>query len=247
MSGHSKWSTIKHKKAALDAKRGRQFTRLIKEITVAARSGGGDQDGNPRLRSAILAAKAANMPQENIKRAIQRGTGELPGVTYEEVTYEGYGPAGVAILVDALTDNNNRTTAEIRNLFTKNGGNLGTPNCVAWMFEKKGYFAVGKETTTEERLMEVALEAGAEDINEDDGLYEVTTPVEAFHAVAEALAAAGIPTQAAEVSRIPTTTVTVGGRKAGQVVRLMEALEDHDDIQKVWGNFQVDETLDEQD
>jgi YebC/PmpR family DNA-binding regulatory protein len=236
MSGHSKWSTIKHKKAALDAKRGRQFTRVIREITVAARAGGGDPDGNPRLRSAVLAAKAINMPQDNIKRAIQKGTGELPGAIYEEVTYEGYGPEGVALLVEAVTDNSNRTTPEIRHLFTKNGGNLGSPNCVAWMFEKKGYYAIDRASVTEERLMEIALEAGAEDISEEDSLFEVTSPVEAFEAVGKALQAAGITAQVAEISRIPGTMVRIAGKKADQLIRLLEALEDHDDIQKVWAN-----------
>lgn len=242
MSGHSKWSTIKHKKAAADAKRGRQFTRVIKEITVAARAGGGDPDGNPRLRSAIDAAKAINMPQDNIKRAIQRGTGELPGVSYEEVVYEGYGPEGVALYLEALTDNSNRTTPEIRHLFSKHGGNLGAPNCVSWMFEKKGYLAVEASATSEDRLMEVALEAGAEDISEEEGIFEVLAPVEALETVREALDRAGIPIQAAEVSMIPTTTVKVAGKKADQLIRLLEALEEHDDVQKVWGNMELEET-----
>ncbi len=242
MSGHSKWSTIKHKKAAADAKRGRQFTRVIKEITVAARSGGGDPDGNPRLRSAIDAAKAINMPQDNIKRAIQRGTGELPGVNYEEIVYEGYGPEGVALYLEALTDNSNRTTPEIRHLFSKHGGNLGAPNCVSWMFEKKAYLAVEKSAAGEERVMEVALEAGAEDISEEDDVFEILAPVEALEGVKEALTQAGIPVQAAEVSLIPTTTVKVVGKKADQLIRLLEALEEHDDVQKVWGNMEIEET-----
>jgi len=247
MSGHSKWHTIKHKKAALDAKRGQQFTRLIKEITVAARIGGGDIEGNPRLRAAVSAAKGSNMPQDNIKRAIQKGTGELPGVSYEEVVYEGYAPGGVAVMVEAMTDNLNRTAAEIRSLFTKHGGNLGAPNCVAWMFERKGFFEVAKDAVSEDRLMEVALDAGADDVGEDDGTWEVTSPVENFQAVGQALEAASIPALTAELSRLPTNTVRISGRKAEQVMRFFELLEDHDDIQKVWGNFEVDESLGDQD
>jgi YebC/PmpR family DNA-binding regulatory protein len=243
VSGHNKWSTIKHKKAAADAKRGREFTRVIREITVAAREGGGDPDRNPRLRSAMLAAKAVNMPHDNVKRAIQRGTGELPGVSYEEVIYEGYGPEGVALYLQALTDNSNRTTPEIRHIFTKHGGNLGAPNCVSWMFEKKGYFAVERAATTEERLMEIALEAGAEDISDEDELYEVVTPVDAFEAVGQALSAAGVPAKVAEISMIPSSTVKVSGKKAEQLIRLLEALEDHDDVQKLWGNMEFEESL----
>jgi YebC/PmpR family DNA-binding regulatory protein len=243
VSGHNKWSTIKHKKAAADAKRGREFTRVIREITVAAREGGGDIDGNPRLRSAVLAAKTINMPQDNVKRAIQRGTGELPGVSYEEVIYEGYGPEGVAIYLQALTDNSNRTTPEIRHLFAKNGGNLGAPNCVSWMFEKKGYLAVEKEAVTEDRLMEVALEAGAEDISDAVELYEILTTVDALEMVSQALSAAEIPVKVAELSMIPSTTVKVIGKKAEQLIRLLEALEDHDDVQKLWGNMEFEESL----
>ena len=242
MSGHNKWSTIKHKKAAADAKRGREFTRVIREITVAARAGGGDPDGNPRLRSAVMAAKAINMPLDNVKRAIQRGTGELPGVTYEEITYEAYGPEGVALLMEVLTDNPNRTTPEIRHLLGKNGGNLGAPNSVAWIFEKKGYLEVDAATAGEEQIMDVALEAGAEDIDERDGVFEVLTPVDALEAVSKAISGAGMIVKVAEISRIPSTTVKVSGKKADQLVRLLEALDDHDDIQKVWGNMELEET-----
>jgi YebC/PmpR family DNA-binding regulatory protein len=247
VSGHNKWSTIKHKKAAADAKRGREFTRVIREITVAAREGGGDIDGNPRLRSAVLAARTINMPLDNVKRAIRRGTGELPGVTYEEVIYEGYGPEGVAIYLQALTDNSNRTTPEIRHLFSKHGGNLGAPNCVSWMFEKKGYLAVEKEAVGEDRLMEVALEAGAEDFSDAVELYEILTPVESLEAVNEALSAAEIPVKVTEISMIPSTTVKVTGKKAEQLIRLLEALEDHDDVQKLWGNMEFEESLTAQD
>ena len=243
MSGHNKWSTIKHKKAAADAKRGAGFTKVIREITVAARAGGGDADGNPRLRSAVIAAKAMNMPLDNVKRAIQRGTGELPGVTYEEISYEAYGPEGVALLLEVLTDNSNRTTPEIRHMLSKHGGNLGAPNCVAWIFEKKGYLVVEKSAAGEEQLMEVALESGAEDIDDTDpDVYEILTPVEALEAVTEALSAAGIAVKVAEVSRIPSTTVKVSGKKADQLIRLLEALEDHDEIQKVWANMELEET-----
>ncbi|MFQ5670296.1 MAG: YebC/PmpR family DNA-binding transcriptional regulator [Acidobacteriota bacterium] len=241
MSGHSKWSTIKHKKAAADSKRGRQFTRSIKEITVAARMGGGDPAGNPRLRSAILAAKGMNMPQDNIKRAIQKGTGELPGVTYQEVIYEGYGPEGVAIYVEALTDNPNRTTPEIRHIFSKHGGNLGAPNCVSWMFEKQGCLTVRRDAVSEERLMEVALEGGAQDVTEEDELFQVTAPVDAFEQLNSALEAADIPVQSAEIAMIPGNTVKVASKKMDQLLRLLEALEDQDDVQKVWGNMEMEE------
>jgi YebC/PmpR family DNA-binding regulatory protein len=242
MSGHNKWSTIKHKKAAADSKRGREFTRVIREITVAARAGGGDPDGNPRLRSAVIAAKSINMPLDNVKRAIQRGTGELPGVTYEEITYEAYGPEGVALLMEVLTDNSNRTTPEIRHLLAKNGGNLGTPNSVAWIFEKKGYLEVDAATASEEQIMEIALEAGAEDIEEVDGVFEIITPVGALEAVNKAITAAGMALKVAQVARIPSTTVKVSGKKADQLNRLLEALDDHDDVQKVWGNMELEET-----
>ena len=241
MSGHNKWSTIKHKKAAADAKRGKAFTRIIREIVVAAREGGGDPEANPRLRTAVLAARAANMPQDNIKRAIQRGTGELPGSSYEEVNYEGYGPEGVALYVETMTDNPNRTTPEIRHLFSKHGGNLGAPNSVAWMFERKGQFLVSAAEHGEDRIMEVALEAGAEDIAEAGDYWEITTPVEAFEGVRQALDDAGIEPESAELARVPSSTVAVSGKKADSLMKLLDALEEHDDVQKVWGNMEFEE------
>ncbi|MBW1988570.1 MAG: YebC/PmpR family DNA-binding transcriptional regulator [Deltaproteobacteria bacterium] len=241
MSGHNKWSTIKHKKGAADARRGKVFTKLIKEITVAARMGGGDPNANPRLRSAIAAAKAENMPKDNIERAIKKGTGELEGVAYEELTYEGYGPGGAAILVDVLTDNKNRAAAEVRHIFSKGGGNLGEAGCVAWMFDKKGYMAVPKDGTDEDALMEAALEAGAEDVREDDGVYEVITAPEDFEAVREALDAAGIACQDAKVTMLPQNTVRVEGKEAAQIVRLLQALDDADDVQDVYTNADVDD------
>ena len=241
MSGHSKWHTIKHKKGAADAKRGRVFTKLIKEITVAARVGGGDPEGNPRLRTVILAAKAANMPKDNIEKAIKKGTGELPGVSYEEVSYEGYGPGGVAVYVLALTDNRNRTLPEIRHLFTKFGGNLGESNCVSWMFEKKGYIIVPKDKASEETLLEVILDAGGDDVRDDGENWEVLTPPERLHVVSEALSAKGIATTTAEISMVPKNTVKSAGKKAQQLLSMMEALEEHDDVQNVWANFDIDE------
>jgi YebC/PmpR family DNA-binding regulatory protein len=241
MSGHSKWSTIRHKKAAQDAKRGKIFTRLIKELTVAARMGGGDPEGNPRLRTAVAAAKAANMPADNIKRAIQKGTGELPGVSYDEVIYEGYGPGGVAILVEALTDNKNRSTSEIRHLFVKHGGNLGEPNSVSWMFEKKGQFVVPAPGTTEDALMEVVLEAGAEDLTQEDDTFVVQSSPEAFEAIRGALETAGIETNEASVVREPTSTVHLDGKKAQQCVKLLEGLEEHEDVQQVFANLEFDD------
>jgi YebC/PmpR family DNA-binding regulatory protein len=241
MSGHSKWSTIKHKKAALDAKRGQVFTRIIKELTVSARVGGGDPDGNSRLRSAIAAAKAANMPADNIKRAIQKGTGELPGVSYEDVAYEGYGPGGVAVYVEVLTDNKMRTTPEIRHLFSKHGGNLGEPNSVAWMFEKKGHFVVARKDTTEERLMEIALEAGADDLQGDDETFEVYTAPEAFADVQKALEAAGIAPVEASIAMKPQNVVHLDGKKAQQCLKLLEVIEEHDDVQHVYANLELDE------
>jgi YebC/PmpR family DNA-binding regulatory protein len=241
MSGHSKWSTIKHKKAATDAKRGKLFTRLIKELTVSARMGGGDVEANPRLRSAVAAAKSANMPQDNIKRAIAKGTGELPGVSYEEVAYEGYAPGGVAVYVDTLTDNRMRTTPEIRHLFTKHGGNLGEPNSVAWMFEKKGRFLVPRKGVDEERLMEVVLEAGADDMQEADDAFEVVTSNESFHNVQQALEAAGITAAEAEIIMDAQNTVSLEGKKAEQCIKLLEALEDHDDVQNVHANLEIDD------
>jgi len=242
MSGHSKWSTIKHKKAAQDAKRGKLFTKLIKELTIAARLGGGDPDANPRLRSAVAAARAANMPADNIKRAVARGTGELPGVTYEEVAYEGYGPGGVAVYVETLTDNRMRTTPEIRHLFTKHGGNLGEPNSVAWMFEKKGSFLVPRSAVEEERLMEIVLDAGAEDLREEGDQFAVSAPAESFHQVQQALEESGIVPSEAAVVMEPKNTVEVDGKKAEQCLRLLEVLEDQDDVQNVYANLEVDDS-----
>ncbi|MBI4446234.1 MAG: YebC/PmpR family DNA-binding transcriptional regulator [Acidobacteria bacterium] len=242
MSGHSKWHSIKHKKAAADSKRGKVFTKLIKEISVAARIGGGDVDSNPRLRTAVQAAKAANMPLDNIKRAVMKGTGELPGQSYESVTYEGYGPGGVAVLVEALTDNKNRTVAELRHLFSKNGGNLGETGCVNWMFGKKGYFAVPMTSIAEDQLMDVVLEAGAEDINIEGETYAVYCPMEKFERVKQALEAAGVAIQSSELTMIPQNAVRLEGRKAEQMLKLMETLEDHDDVQNVYANFDIDES-----
>ena len=240
MSGHSKWSTIKHKKGAADAKRGKVFTRIIKEMTIAARLGGGDLDGNPRLRAAVAEAKANNMPKDNIERAIKRGTGEIEGVTYEEVTYEGYGPGGVAIIVEALTDNGNRTTPEIRHAFEKHGGNLGTPGSVKFQFEKKGYFAVEKSVVGEDKLMEIALEAGADDLQTDDpDAYEIYTAPENFEAVRQALESNKIATAEAKLGMIPSTWVAVDEAKSKQIMRLLEVLDDHDDVQNVWSNFDI--------
>jgi YebC/PmpR family DNA-binding regulatory protein len=241
MSGHSKWSKVKHVKAVVDAKRGKAFTKVIKEITVAARIGGGDPDGNPRLRAAIMAAKQTNMPGDNIKRAIQKGTGELPGVQYEEITYEGYGSAGVAILVEAMTDNKNRTVSEMRYIFSRNNGSMGEAGSVSWMFHKKGSIVIDKNTVDEEKLMEVALEAGADDIQEDSGNFEVLTSPETFHKVVAALQAQEIPTISAEMAMIPQTWIQVTGKEAQQVLKLVEALEEHDDVQKVWANFDISE------
>ena len=242
MSGHSKWHSIKHKKAATDSKRGRLFTRLIKEMTAAARMGGGDPDANPRLRLAIATAKAGNMPAENIKRAIMRGTGELPGVSYEDVNYEGYGPGGVAVFIQALTDNRNRTVAELRHIFSKNGGNLGETGCVGWMFERKGYFVIEKSATDEEKLFEAALSAGADDMREDGDNFEILTSPENFETVRAALESDNIPTAAAEVSMMPQNYVKLEGKSAQTMLKLMEALEDHEDIQNVWSNFDIDES-----
>jgi YebC/PmpR family DNA-binding regulatory protein len=243
MSGHSKWASIKHKKAATDAKRGRVFTKLIKEITVAARMGGGDVDGNPRLRTAVLAAKAQNMPQDNIKRAIKKGTGELPGQSYEEGSFEGYGPGGTAILVEVLTDNRNRTVAEIRHAFAKHGGNLGETGCVNWMFEKKGVILVEQDKAEEEELMELALESGADDMSQDEDNYEITTSPAAFEDVKSALEEKGVPVALAEVSMVPQSTVRLEGSDAKRMLRLMELLEDHDDIQNVAANFDIDASV----
>ena len=239
MSGHSKWSSIKHKKAATDAKRGKIFTKLIKEITVAARMGGGDLEANPRLRTAIQAAKSENMPKDNIERAIKKGTGELEGVNYEESIYEGYGPGGAAVLIESLTDNKNRTVADIRYIFSKAGGNMGESGCVAWMFDKKGYIAVENKAVDEDALMEAALDAGAEDIREDDGNFEVITAIEDFEAVKTAIDAAAIPYIVAEVTMLPQSTTYLKGKEAEQMVKLMESLEDCDDVQKVYTNADI--------
>jgi YebC/PmpR family DNA-binding regulatory protein len=239
MSGHSKWATIKHKKGATDAKRGKIFTRLIKEITMAARAGG-DPDGNPRLRGAIAAAKAENMPADNIKRAIQRGTGEIEGAAYEEITFEGYGPGGVAVIVEATTDNRNRTVSEVRHAFSKNGGNLGESNSVSWMFHKKGLISVAKADASEEKLMDLVLEAGGDDIRDEGDVWEIVTEPAAFEGVAAAIKGANIETQMAEISMLATTYTKLEGSAAAQMVRLLEALEDQDDVQNVYSNFDMD-------
>jgi YebC/PmpR family DNA-binding regulatory protein len=241
MSGHSKWHTIKHKKGALDAKRGKLFTKLIKEITVAARTGGGDADANARLRKAVADAKAANMPNDTISRAIRRGTGEEEGVHYEEVVYEGYGPAGVAVMVDAVTDNRNRTVAEIRHTFGKNGGNLGAEGSVRFMFEKRGYIVVDKAAKSEDELLELVLEAGADDLRDDQDNFEILTAPENFMTVLDAVKKAGVEPQVAEIEMMPNTYVKLTGNDARQMLKLMEALEDHDDVQKVSANFDIDE------
>lgn len=246
MSGHSKWSQIKRKKGAADAKRGQVFTKLIKEITVAARFGGGDPEGNARLRTAIAAAKAENMPKDNIERAIKKGTGELEGVTYEEFPYEGYGPGGAAVLVEVLTDNKNRSTAEIRHIFSRSGGNLGEAGSVAWMFHKKGYIVIEKAAVGEDKLMEVVLDAGAEDIEAGAKEYEVTTDPQKLDAVKKALEKAGIKYQVAELTMYPQSTVALDGKHAEQMLRLMEQLEEHDDVQKVYANFDIPDTVMEQ-
>jgi YebC/PmpR family DNA-binding regulatory protein len=242
MSGHSKWATIKHKKAATDAKRGRVFTRVIKEITIAARSGG-DPDANPRLRTAILSAKAASMPADNIKRAVQRGTGELGGGQIEEVIFEGYGPGGAAVLVQVVTDNRNRTVAEIRHIFTKHGGKLGEQGSVSRLFERKGQILIAQEKATEEQLMELVLDAGAEDIRNDGVNWEIVSPPEAHEAVVGAIQKAGLETVSAEVAMIPTTSVRLDSKEAQQILKLSEALEDHEDVQNVYSNFDIDEKV----
>jgi YebC/PmpR family DNA-binding regulatory protein len=239
MSGHSKWATIKHKKGALDAKRGKIFTRLIKEITISAKQGGGDPDGNPRLRGAIAAAKAENMPADNIKRAIQRGTGELEGVSYEEITYEGYGPGGVAVIVDVLTDNKNRAVSEVRHAFSKNGGNLGESNSVSWMFTKKGVIVVAKDAASEDKLTEIVLESGAEDLNDEGDNWEILCEPKAFEDVVAALKAAKITPEHAEVTMISSTYTKLEGSTANQMMRLLDTLEDLDDAQNVYSNFDM--------
>jgi YebC/PmpR family DNA-binding regulatory protein len=240
MSGHSKWATIKHKKAALDSKRGKVFTRLIKEIMIAARNGG-DPDSNARLRTAIVAAKAVSMPVDNIKRAVMRGTGELEGGQIDEILFEGYGPGGAAVLVAAATDNRNRTVSEIRHMFSKNGGNLGEPGSVGWMFERKSQIIIDGEKATEDQLMDLALEAGADDIRDHGGAWEVISAPEAHEAVVAALEKAGIPTESAEIAMIPKNTIKLEGKNAQAMLRLYESLEEHDDVQNVYGNYEVDE------
>ena len=241
MSGHSKWHTIKHKKGALDAKRGKIFTKLIKEITVAARTGGsGDVDSNARLRKAVNDAKAQNMPNDTIDRAIKRGTGELEGVAYDEITYEGYGPNGVAVMVETMTDNRNRTVAELRHLFSKNGGNLGESGSVAWMFDKKGYIVVDKAAKPEEELFEIAIEAGADDMQDDGDVWEILTTPENLESVTEAIKKAGIQPQAAEISMIPQNYIHLEGGDAKQMMKLYDAIDDNDDVQKVYANFDID-------
>lgn len=241
MSGHSKWANIKHKKGREDVKRGKIFTRLIKEITIAARLGGGDESANPRLRSAIAAGKAANMPADNIKRAIMKGTGELEGVSYEEATYEGYGPGGVAVIVECLTDNRNRTTPEIRFLFGKYNGNLGENGSVSWMFNRKGYIIIEKEKIDEESLFEIAVESGGEDVLDEGETWGVYSEVENFEKVREAMEKAGVEMREASLSMIPTTTVQVEGKKLKSVLKLLDAFEDHDDVQNIWSNMDFDE------
>ena len=240
MSGHSKWHSIKHKKGAADAKRGKVFTRIIKELTVAARDGGGDPDSNPRLRTVVADAKAANMPADNIKRAIRRGTGEEPGVSYEEVTYEAYGPGGAALLIEVLTDNTNRAVGEIRHLLSKHGGNLGTTNSVAWMFTKHGHLLVDKAGVDEEALMTVAIDAGADDFREDEDNWEVVTSPEAYEAVLAAVRQAGVEPVSARLAMLPQNYVKLEGAPARQILKLMDLLEDHDDVQHVWSNFDID-------
>ncbi len=241
MSGHSKWASIKHKKAAADSKRGKIFTKIIRELAVAARSGGGDPDANPRLRKAISDAKAVNMPADNIKRAILKGTGQLEGTTYEEMTYEGYGPGGVAIFIEVLTDNKNRTVSEIRHLFTKHGGNMGESGCVSWMFQRKGYIVVEKSQAEEDTLLEIILEAGAEDMGEDGSNYEIFTTPDAYEDVVEALKAKDIEIDTSNLAYIPQNYVKLEGKQAQQTLNLMEVLEEHDDAQNVWANFDIDE------
>jgi YebC/PmpR family DNA-binding regulatory protein len=244
VSGHSKWSTIKRKKGAIDAKRGKIFTKLIKEITVAARMGGGDPDANPRLRTAVLAAKSENMPKDNIERAIKKGTGDLEGVNYEEILYEGYGPGGVAVLVETMTDNKNRTVADVRHCFSKSGGNLGESGCVAWMFDKKGVIVVGKDAISEDELMELALEAGAEDVVEEDATFQVVTAPEDFNQVVENIEKAELQHLEASISMVPKNTVDVTEEKAARsLMKLLENLDDHEDVQKVHANFDISDEL----
>jgi YebC/PmpR family DNA-binding regulatory protein len=243
MSGHSKWSTIKHKKGATDAKRGKIFTKVIKEITVAARIGGGDVDGNPRLRLAVQKAKEVNMPQENVTRAIKKGTGELEGVQYQEISYEGYGPGGVAIFMEVMTDNKNRTISELRAVLDKNGGNMGENGCVAWIFEKKGTITIMTPEKGEEELLELVMDAGGDDLQTVDDHYEITTSIETFESVRKAIENSGIKAQSAELTRIPQNMVNVEEKNCKSLLRLMDMLEDHDDIQKVYSNFDITDEL----
>ena len=243
MSGHSKWSSIKHKKGATDAKRGKIFSKLNKEITVAARTGGGDPSGNPRLRTAILAAKSENMPKDNIERAIKKGTGELEGVNYEESIYEGYGPGGAAVLIESVTDNKNRAVADIRHIFSKCGGNLGENGCVSWMFDSKGYINVEKKAVDEDKLMETAIEAGAEDVREDNNSFEIITEPGDFEALKTAIDNVSIPYIVAEITMLPQTTLELKGKEAEQMIKLMETLEDCDDVQKVYTNADIPDEL----
>ncbi len=243
MSGHSKWSSIKHKKGITDARRGKIFSKLIKEITVAARMGGGDPAANPRLRTAVQAAKSENMPKDNIERAIKKGTGELEGVSYEESVYEGYGPGGAAVFIESLTDNKNRAVADIRHILSKSGGNLGAAGCVAWMFDKKGYIVVENDAVDEDALMEIAIEAGAEDVREDNSNYEIITAPQDFESVKAAIDKESIPCIAAEITMLPRSTVNLQGNEAHQMVKLMETLEDSEDVQKVYTNADIPEEL----
>ncbi len=243
MSGHSKWSSIKHKKKLMDAKKGKIFTKLIREITVAAKLGGGDPDKNPRLRAAIAAAKAENMPKENIERSIKRGTGELEGVSYEEVSYEGYGPGGVAVLVDCLTDNKNRTVAELKHAFERYGGSMGEPGCVSWVFEKKGIIVIDAKKIDEDKLLEIALEAGAEDVRRSGNQFEVISDPSDFDKVKKAIEDSGIVYNLAEITMIPKTTVKLDGKKAEQMLSLMQALEDLDDVSHIYANFDIPDDI----
>ena len=241
MSGHSKWASIKHKKAAVDAKRGKVFTRLIREIQIAAREGGSDPDGNPRLRTAIATAKSQSMPQDNIKRAVLRGSGQLEGENFEEVSFEGYGPAGVAVIIDVVTDNRNRTVSEIRHHFAKHGGNLGENGCVSWIFDKRSLIVIPKSATTEEDLMELVLAAGADDIKDEGDNWAVVSSVEAHHDVLQEIESAGLPTESVAVTQLPQNSVKVEGKQAAAVLRMVEALEDQDDTQNVYANFDIDD------
>lgn len=243
MSGHSKWAGIKHKKALVDAKRGKLFSRLTREIIVSAKTGGGSLDTNPRLRLAVARAKEANMPNDNVERAIKKGTGELPGVTYEQVNYEGYGPGGVAIVVDVLTDNKNRTTAEVRNIFSNKGGNLAGSGSVNWLFRRKGFIVVNKSKAEEDKLMSIAIESGAEDLKAEEDSYEIVTDIKDYEKVRVALTENGIEWEAAEITQIPSSYVKLQGKQAQQVLALVESLEDHDDVQNVYANFDIPDAI----